>query len=115
MPEALYAPLPSPGGNLPQGGGWFAPTPFYTADQMRSYADATCALRGAQKESVPPLTWADGMREAADMCAAQAARAVDLRWTPQPDHVAARALKDMQSQILRFVELRTPTPEGEAK
>ncbi len=25
-------------------------TPLFTADQMRSYADATCALRGAQKE-----------------------------------------------------------------
>ena len=42
-----YPPLPYPGGNIEQGGGWVAPTPFFTADQMRAFADATCAARGA--------------------------------------------------------------------
>ena len=51
MNDVKYPELPHPRGDLPQGGGWVAPTPFFTADQMRSYADATCALRGAQKES----------------------------------------------------------------
>ncbi len=42
-----YPPLPYPGGNIEQGGGWVAPTKFFTADQMRAYVDADRAARGA--------------------------------------------------------------------
>lgn len=82
--------------------------PLFTSDQMRSYADATCALRGAQKESGwRPI---DGAPTDGEL----------LLWGGRPSHAFIGCWGDYnvynQPRITHYMPLPSaPTPEGEAK